>query len=322
MCASDGVSSPPPEKLLWWCSENCGKFEQLRLQLEFWAELLLRACPGQTDLEDVSFSAEDDLYVAISVRFRDGRKARARVERRADVAQQLGPEPQCESMVEIAKSKVRAAAQVAAAQCATALPRPQTELVGVAVQDSGLSIRALNGFPGPFTKYVTQTIGMRGLLKLMEGQADRACGFDGCVAFAPCGRDADDGGGVRLFREPRQHWGRLATWAESGLSENVDSAGGVESSTSKWTVAPQAAHSADAARLSGADRNAFTVFIPEDLPRGSSAAGKTLAGMPSEDLRSYRRSRHSSYRDFARFVFVEVLGCGAALALISSTVES
>src|SRR5690606_9548162 len=37
------------------------------------------------------------------------------------------------------------------------------------VQDSALHIPALNGFPGPYIKYIQDTIGPEGLLKLIEG---------------------------------------------------------------------------------------------------------------------------------------------------------
>ncbi len=36
------------------------------------------------------------------------------------------------------------------------------------IEDSGLYIEALNGFPGPYSKYVYNKIGCEGILKLME----------------------------------------------------------------------------------------------------------------------------------------------------------
>jgi XTP/dITP diphosphohydrolase len=38
------------------------------------------------------------------------------------------------------------------------------------VEDSGLFIDALGGFPGPFSSYVYETIGLKGILGLMEGR--------------------------------------------------------------------------------------------------------------------------------------------------------
>ncbi|ADV65624.1 RdgB/HAM1 family non-canonical purine NTP pyrophosphatase [Desulfurococcus mucosus] len=46
----------------------------------------------------------------------------------------------------------------------------------VLVEDAGLFIKALNGFPGPYSSYVFKTLGVHGILKLMEGVAERdAC---------------------------------------------------------------------------------------------------------------------------------------------------
>ncbi|UXD21531.1 deoxyribonucleotide triphosphate pyrophosphatase [Ignicoccus pacificus DSM 13166] len=53
------------------------------------------------------------------------------------------------------------------------------------LEDSGLFIRALGGFPGPFSRYVYDTIGVRGVLKLMEGIDDRKAEFR-CAAACVC----------------------------------------------------------------------------------------------------------------------------------------
>jgi len=49
------------------------------------------------------------------------------------------------------------------------------------VEDSGLFIEALRGFPGPYSSYVYRTIGCEGVLKLLEGVSDRRARFL-CVA--------------------------------------------------------------------------------------------------------------------------------------------
>ncbi|MEM2094242.1 MAG: XTP/dITP diphosphatase [Candidatus Bathyarchaeia archaeon] len=51
------------------------------------------------------------------------------------------------------------------------------------VEDSGLFIDALNGFPGPYTSYVFRTIGIQGLLSLMERATCRMAVFRSVVAF-------------------------------------------------------------------------------------------------------------------------------------------
>ncbi len=54
----------------------------------------------------------------------------------------------------------------------------------IIVEDSGLFIRALNGFPGPYSSYVYKTIGLWGVLKLLEGCDDRSAYFKAVVALA------------------------------------------------------------------------------------------------------------------------------------------
>jgi XTP/dITP diphosphohydrolase len=51
------------------------------------------------------------------------------------------------------------------------------------VEDAGLFISALNGFPGPYSSYVYKTIGNKGILKLMEGVPDRRSQFRSAVAY-------------------------------------------------------------------------------------------------------------------------------------------
>lgn len=51
------------------------------------------------------------------------------------------------------------------------------------VEDAGLFIKALNGFPGPYSSYVFQTIGTNGILKLMNNVSDRHAYFHSVIAF-------------------------------------------------------------------------------------------------------------------------------------------
>ncbi len=53
----------------------------------------------------------------------------------------------------------------------------------VIVEDAGLFIEALNGFPGPYSSFVFRTIGTRGILKLMENVGKRDSHFQSVVAF-------------------------------------------------------------------------------------------------------------------------------------------
>ncbi len=51
------------------------------------------------------------------------------------------------------------------------------------VEDRGFFIPALNGFPGTFVNIVHKTIGIKGLLKLMENESDRTAYFEYCLGF-------------------------------------------------------------------------------------------------------------------------------------------
>ena len=60
------------------------------------------------------------------------------------------------------------------------------------VDDTGFSIDALKGFPGPYAAYVLQTIGNSGILKLMDKNTDRKAHFTTAIAFA-------DEKGIQVF---------------------------------------------------------------------------------------------------------------------------
>lgn len=53
----------------------------------------------------------------------------------------------------------------------------------IIVEDAGLFIDALKGFPGPYAAYVYKTIGNQGLLKLMEKEKERKAHFESAVAY-------------------------------------------------------------------------------------------------------------------------------------------
>ncbi|UCF08751.1 MAG: XTP/dITP diphosphatase [Thermoplasmata archaeon] len=66
----------------------------------------------------------------------------------------------------------------------------EAEVVGaVMLEDAGLFIHALNDFPGPFSKFIFETIGLEGTLKLMEGKKDRSAHFESCFAYAEKGSE-------------------------------------------------------------------------------------------------------------------------------------
>lgn len=51
------------------------------------------------------------------------------------------------------------------------------------IEDSGLFIEALKGFPGVYSSYVFKTIGNEGILKLMDGVKNRKAYFKAVLAY-------------------------------------------------------------------------------------------------------------------------------------------
>jgi len=53
----------------------------------------------------------------------------------------------------------------------------------IIVEDAGLFVDALNGFPGPYSAYVYKTIGNQGLLRLMQNVKTRKACFKSVIAY-------------------------------------------------------------------------------------------------------------------------------------------
>ena len=87
-----------------------------------------------------------------------------------------GDEIQSENLKEIAETSVKNAYQ----RCQ--LP--------IFVEDAGLFVDALSGFPGPYAAYVYKTVHNSGILKLMENIVDRSAKFQSVIAYCddqnPC----------------------------------------------------------------------------------------------------------------------------------------
>ncbi len=79
--------------------------------------------------------------------------------------------------LEVQSSSLREIARLAAVVSYQLYHKP------VVVDDSGLFINSLNGFPGPYSSYVYKTIGIEGILKLMNGVEDRRAYFEAAVAY-------------------------------------------------------------------------------------------------------------------------------------------
>jgi XTP/dITP diphosphohydrolase len=58
----------------------------------------------------------------------------------------------------------------------------------VLVEDSGLFVHELNGFPGPYSSYVFDTLGVEGILRLLGDAKNRKAEFRSSVAFGSKGK--------------------------------------------------------------------------------------------------------------------------------------
>lgn len=85
------------------------------------------------------------------------------------------PEIQADDVTEVAKYSAKWAAEK--------INKP------VLKNDSGLFVNALKGFPGVYTHYAEDTIGVDGLLKLMEGIKDRTAYFKEAIAYCEPGKE-------------------------------------------------------------------------------------------------------------------------------------
>ena len=81
-------------------------------------------------------------------------------------------EPQCDDLEIVARSKLH--------QALAHLPHPDDALM---VEDAGLFVDALDGFPGVYSAYVLKTLGCNGMLKLMEGNNNRNAEFQAVAAL-------------------------------------------------------------------------------------------------------------------------------------------
>lgn len=78
---------------------------------------------------------------------------------------------------EIQSDKLEEIAEVAALEIAKSLG------IRVVTEDSGLFVRALKDFPGPYSAYTYDTIGCEGILDLMRNKTDRRAKFKAVVAY-------------------------------------------------------------------------------------------------------------------------------------------
>ncbi len=63
----------------------------------------------------------------------------------------------------------------------------------VFVEDSGLFIDSLNGFPGTYSSWALKKVGLPGVLRLMADASDRSAYFEACIAY-------NDGSSISTYR--------------------------------------------------------------------------------------------------------------------------
>ena len=84
-------------------------------------------------------------------------------------------EPQSDGIEEVTISKMEQALMM--------LEGDPDEETAIIVEDAGLFIDSLGGFPGPYSSYVEGKLGLDGVLKIMEGDENRSAEFRAVVAF-------------------------------------------------------------------------------------------------------------------------------------------
>jgi non-canonical purine NTP pyrophosphatase (RdgB/HAM1 family) len=89
-----------------------------------------------------------------------------------------------QTTLQVPEIQAATALDVARHKATYAFDKLQKPLV---VQDSSFHINALLGFPGPYIKYINETIGIEGLLQLMQGAGDRTAYFEQALIYMDAG---------------------------------------------------------------------------------------------------------------------------------------
>ncbi len=126
-----------------------------------------------------------------TIHFVSGNRGKARVFEDCVAAAGFTAEHVELSLVEPQADTVEA---VALAKAQQAFARLRAPLV---VEDSGFCVDALSGFPGPYTKYVLETIGVAGLLRLAAPLSSRSCRFVAALVHV------DGDGAMHTFLDDR-----------------------------------------------------------------------------------------------------------------------
>ncbi|MGH4122832.1 MAG: non-canonical purine NTP pyrophosphatase [Clostridium sp.] len=112
-------------------------------------------------------------------------------------------EPRSDNIKEISKVKAMQAYNIVKKPCIS--------------MDSGFFIEELNGFPRAYVNYALETVGIEGILKLMECKENRNCKFKECLVYY-------DGNNINFFEaetkgklsneirgsDNKQNWSKLS----------------------------------------------------------------------------------------------------------------
>jgi len=71
----------------------------------------------------------------------------------------------------------------------------QVGLENVFIEDAGVFIDSLDGFPGVYSRYIYDTIGNKGILRLLEGEKNRTARFEALIGFKESNKED-----IKLFK--------------------------------------------------------------------------------------------------------------------------
>jgi len=94
----------------------------------------------------------------------------------------------------------------------------------VITEDSGIFIKALNGFPGTCSHYVHDRIGLKGILKLMKGVKDRSCKYISAVGYCEPGKQplcfiGEENGKIAFAAKGKNGWGHDPIFIPEGKNK-------------------------------------------------------------------------------------------------------
>lgn len=83
-----------------------------------------------------------------------------------------------QNLIEIQDDKIEKIAIEKAKSAYNIVQRP------IIIEDDGLFIKSLNGFPGQYSSFVFRSIGNRGILRLLKGNKDRCAFFKSIIVYS------------------------------------------------------------------------------------------------------------------------------------------